>query len=123
MCDAVIPFKVIGERKPSDRIIWRHAKAEDEQQELDDLQRSLTPRGEKQAGRMAQWLDLYLPDSTHIPCSAAAKAASPMAASAMNPEQELALLGRGPITGRPLLQAHQDVEFELMPFLPNRPDC
>ena len=54
-----------------DLIIWRHAQAEDEREGLDDLQRALTPRGEKQAARMAQWLDLYLPDNTRILCSPA----------------------------------------------------
>lgn len=49
-----------------DLVIWRHAEAEDETQDQDDLQRALTPRGEKQAARMAQWLDLYLPESTRI---------------------------------------------------------
>ena len=54
-----------------DLIIWRHAEAEDERDGLDDLQRALTPRGEKQAARMAQWLDLYLPDNARILCSPA----------------------------------------------------
>ncbi len=31
----------------------------------DDMQRSLTARGEKQAKRMASWLDRQLPDGTH----------------------------------------------------------
>jgi phosphohistidine phosphatase len=31
-----------------------------------DLERALTPRGEKQAARMAQWLDRQLPGSTRI---------------------------------------------------------
>ena len=46
-----------------DLVIWRHAEAEDETPDQDDLQRALTPRGEKQAVRMAQWLDLYLPET------------------------------------------------------------
>lgn len=54
-----------------DLIIWRHAEAEDEREGLDDLQRALTTRGEKQAARMAKWLDLYLPESTRILCSPA----------------------------------------------------
>ncbi|GAC1603222.1 MAG: phosphohistidine phosphatase SixA [Ramlibacter sp.] len=52
-------------------IFWRHAEAEDERPGQDDLQRALTPRGEKQAAKMAQWLDLYLPDNARILCSPA----------------------------------------------------
>lgn len=54
-----------------DLIFWRHAEAEDEYLGQDDLQRALTPRGEKQAARMAQWLDLFLPGNTRILCSPA----------------------------------------------------
>ena len=54
-----------------DLILWRHAQAEDEREGLDDMQRALTPRGEKQAAKMAQWLDLYLPDNARILCSPA----------------------------------------------------
>ena len=54
-----------------DLIIWRHAEAEDEHEGLHDLQRALTTRGEKQAARMAKWLDLHLPESTRILCSPA----------------------------------------------------
>jgi len=54
-----------------DLIIWRHAEAEDEREGLDDLQRALTPRGEKQAARMAIWLDQHLPETARILCSPA----------------------------------------------------
>jgi phosphohistidine phosphatase len=40
-----------------DLILWRHAEAQDESENGDDLQRSLTSRGEKQAARIAAWLD------------------------------------------------------------------
>ena len=49
-----------------DLIIWRHAEAEDPREGLDELQRALTTRGEKQAARMAKWLDLCLPDSQGV---------------------------------------------------------
>ena len=52
-------------------IIWRHAEAEDERDGLDDLQRALTPRGEKQAARRAVWLDQHLPENARILCSPA----------------------------------------------------
>lgn len=53
-----------------DLIFWRHAEAEDsplnESGGVIDLDRSLTPRGEKQALRMAAWLDRQLPDGARI---------------------------------------------------------
>ncbi|RYF67521.1 MAG: histidine phosphatase family protein [Comamonadaceae bacterium] len=54
-----------------DLIFWRHAEAEDWTEDCDDLQRCLTARGEKQAKRMAVWLDRQLPDGTRIVCSPA----------------------------------------------------
>ncbi|MDM0041530.1 histidine phosphatase family protein [Variovorax sp. J22G21] len=49
-----------------DLIFWRHAEAEDWTEGCDDMQRSLTSRGEKQAKRMASWLDRQLPEGTRI---------------------------------------------------------
>ena len=54
-----------------DLIIWRHAEAEEEGEGVDDLERSLTHRGEKQAARIGAWLDRQLPDGTKILCSPA----------------------------------------------------
>ena len=58
-----------------DLILWRHAEAEDwpedDAQAHSDLERKLTPRGEKQAARMAEWLDRQLPGSTRIVVSPA----------------------------------------------------
>ena len=53
-----------------DLILWRHAEAEDAEGQ-DDLRRSLTARGEKQAARVAAWLDRQLPEGTRILCSPA----------------------------------------------------
>ena len=39
-----------------DLILWRHAEAEDSDGQQPDHKRRLTPRGEKQARRMAGWL-------------------------------------------------------------------
>ena len=36
-----------------DLILWRHAEAHEGEDGLDDLERALTPRSEKQAARMA----------------------------------------------------------------------
>lgn len=49
-----------------DLILWRHAEAVEEMSDGDDMARVLTPRGEKQAARMAAWLDRQLPDSARI---------------------------------------------------------
>lgn len=49
-----------------DLVFWRHAEAEEEREGLADLDRALTPRGEKQAARVAAWLDAQLPEGTRI---------------------------------------------------------
>lgn len=54
-----------------DLIIWRHAQAEDERTGLADLDRALTPRGQKQALRVGAWLDKHLPKDTQVLCSPA----------------------------------------------------
>ena len=54
-----------------DLILWRHAEAEDPADGVDDLQRVLTSKGEKQAARVAAWLDRMLPDGARILCSPA----------------------------------------------------
>ena len=57
-----------------DLIFWRHAEAFEAEGEEDDMTRSLTPRGERQATRMAHWLDRQLPDGVRILCSPAKRA-------------------------------------------------
>jgi len=54
-----------------DLILWRHAEAHEAAPGEDDMSRSLTPRGERQAIRMAQWLERQLPEGTRILCSPA----------------------------------------------------
>ena len=50
-----------------DLILWRHADAGEPLQDLtQDLQRKLTPKGEKQAARMADWLNRFLPESSRV---------------------------------------------------------
>ena len=56
---------------PMDLILWRHAEAEDS---LPDLQRALTPKGEKQARRVGEWLHARLPNSARILVSPAKRA-------------------------------------------------
>ncbi len=49
-----------------DLILWRHAEAEVAEEGCDDLSRALTPKGERQALRMASWLDRHLPEGTRV---------------------------------------------------------
>ncbi len=49
-----------------DLVLWRHAEAQDLQDGQDDTSRALTGRGEKQAARMAHWLDRQLPEGTRV---------------------------------------------------------
>jgi len=53
-----------------DLILWRHAEAEMSEP---DLQRALTPKGQKQARRMGQWLDAQLPAGCKILVSPAVR--------------------------------------------------
>jgi phosphohistidine phosphatase len=66
-----------------DLVLWRHAEAQEWVEGCDDMARSLTSRGEKQALRMANWLDRQLPESTRILVSPARRS-----------EQTVQLLGR-----------------------------
>jgi phosphohistidine phosphatase len=54
-----------------DLILWRHAEAVEHSTELDDLARPLTARGERQAARMAAWLNQHLPATTRVLASPA----------------------------------------------------
>jgi phosphohistidine phosphatase SixA len=57
-----------------DLILWRHAEAIDLELVGDDMTRTLTPRGEKQAARMASWLDRQLPGGARVWASPALRA-------------------------------------------------
>lgn len=68
------------EARAMDLILWRHAEAQEHPDlvsgvpgDAKDLARRLTPRGEKQAARMAAWLDRQLPDGARIWCSPASR--------------------------------------------------
>ncbi len=56
-----------------DMILWRHAEAFELNEGEHDTERKLTPRGEKHAARMAQWLEQQLPEGTRILCSPAVR--------------------------------------------------
>ena len=50
-----------------DLILWRHADAGDSLIDADaDLDRPLRPKGERQARRVADWLNQFLPDSARV---------------------------------------------------------
>lgn len=66
-----------------DLLLWRHAEAHEDASGSADLQRTLTPRGEKQAARMAAWLDRQLPEGARI-----------LASPARRTEQTALALGR-----------------------------
>lgn len=54
-----------------DLILWRHAEAVEGDESLADLDRPLTSRGERQAARMAAWLNQQLPATTRVLASPA----------------------------------------------------
>lgn len=56
-----------------DLILWRHAEAHVLRDGQDDLERTLTPKGERQAQRMAEWLNQRLAHSTRILVSPAVR--------------------------------------------------
>jgi phosphohistidine phosphatase len=66
-----------------DLLLWRHAEAENAPDGGEDLERPLTHRGEKQAARMAVWLDRQLPDGLRV-----------LASPARRTEQTARALGR-----------------------------
>jgi len=56
-----------------DLILWRHAEAIELAESGNDMDRHLTPKGERQAARMSKWLDRVLPQGTRIFCSPATR--------------------------------------------------
>lgn len=63
-----------------DLILWRHAEAFEMREVQDDLDRALTPKGERQAQRVAAWLNRQLPASTRVLASPARRAQQTAAA-------------------------------------------
>lgn len=47
-------------------ILWRHAEAEAQSASGEDIDRTLTARGRKDAAKMAEWLNQHLPANTEI---------------------------------------------------------
>jgi phosphohistidine phosphatase len=59
-----------------DLILWRHAEAELLREGAQDIDRALTAKGERQAQRMAVWLNQRLAESTRILVSPAVRTQS-----------------------------------------------
>lgn len=57
-----------------DLILWRHAEAHPVREGQSDLERALTSKGERQAQRMADWLNQRIAHSTRILVSPAVRA-------------------------------------------------
>lgn len=63
-----------------DLILWRHAEAHDAKPGQDDIDRALTAKGERQAERMAAWLNRLLPESARVLASPARRSQQTVAA-------------------------------------------
>lgn len=79
---------------PMDLLLWRHAEAEWARAGQDDLERALTPRGQRQASRMARWLQGHLPDDARVLCSPALRTRQTAQALARPFQTEAALAPR-----------------------------
>ncbi len=55
----------------SNLILWRHAEADAQSEGGADTDRALTKHGRKDAAKVADWLNQYLPKNTEILCSPA----------------------------------------------------
>ena len=77
-------------------ILWRHAEAEDG---LDDLGRKLTPKGHKQAAKMAEWLNDRLPGDCRVVASPAMRAQQTAQALNRNIETDPALAPGASVQG------------------------
>ena len=63
-----------------DLILWRHAEAHEPDEPGADLDRALTAKGERQAARVAAWLNRQMPASTRVLASPARRAQQTAAA-------------------------------------------
>lgn len=57
-----------------DLILWRHAEAEELADGIDDPARGLTAKGQRNARRVAEWLNRFLPATTKVLVSPALRA-------------------------------------------------
>ena len=82
-----------------DLILWRHAEAFEMREVLDDLDRALTSKGERQAQRMAGWLNRQLPASARVLASPARRALQTVAALERKFKTVPALAPEGTVEG------------------------
>ena len=82
-----------------DLILWRHAEAFEMREVLDDLDRALTPKGERQAQRMAGWINRHLPSSARVLASPARRAQQTAAALERRVKTVAALAPDGDVEG------------------------
>ena len=112
-----------------DLILWRHAEAELLREGGTDAERALTAKGERQAQRMAQWLNHRLAATTRVLVSPAERARATAAAlgrearitPSIAPEasvEDLFKLSRWPRSSEPvLLIGHQPALGQLAALL------
>lgn len=103
----------------SEIIFWRHAEAHDADEGQDDLERKLTVKGQRQAERVAFWLDRNLPQQCKVFVSQARRAqqtarclprrhkTSPELNPDARPEAVLAAVGWGSQSEPTVLIGHQ----------------
>lgn len=82
-----------------DLILWRHAEAFELRELTDDLDRALTPKGERQAQRMAGWLNRQLPAGARVLVSPARRAQQTAAALERRAKTVAALAPDGTVEG------------------------
>jgi phosphohistidine phosphatase len=82
-----------------DLILWRHAEAFELREVTEDLDRALTPKGERQAQRMAAWLNRQLPASTRVIASPARRTQQTAAALERRVKTVAALAPDGTVEG------------------------
>jgi phosphohistidine phosphatase len=81
-----------------DLILWRHAEAGDSLADPElDLARPLKPKGERQAQRVADWLNQFLPDSARVLTSPALRCLQTVAPLGRRPKKMEALGPNGDV--------------------------
>jgi len=83
-----------------DLILWRHADAGDNlEDETADLERPLKSKGERQARRVADWLNQFLPDSARVISSPALRCMQTAATLGRRVKKAEALAPGGSVEG------------------------
>ena len=72
-----------------DLIFWRHAEAIEPIDGQSDSDRPLSARGERQAARMARWMERQLPESAKIICCPTVRAEQTLLPLVVNTNAEM----------------------------------